>query len=158
MSQGLRALYEQDQADRREGRPWPETVERDRARRQRVEEIIAAGGLHVAEDYYRAAMIFQHGEALAHFWRAHELAKQAVALGYRKARWLAAATYDRWLMWQGQPQKYGIQSYRPAEDQPWELWKIDPATTDAERAEWEVKPLGELRPGESSWLRPAHRQ
>ncbi len=29
--------------------------------------------------------------------------------GHRPARWLAAAVYDRWLIYQGRPQKYGTQ-------------------------------------------------
>jgi hypothetical protein len=57
-------------------------------------------------------------------------------------------------MAQGRPQKYGTQAHRCSDDAPWELWPVDSATTDAERAEWDVKPLAELRPGESSWRRP----
>jgi len=154
----LRQLYEQDQDDRRTGLPWPETLERDRVRRRRVGELLAAGALGRPwepahpEDCYHAAMVLQHGESSDDFLRAHELAGRSVALGARKARWLAAATYDRWLMSQGRPQKYGTQAHRLGHDRPWELWPIDPATTDAERAEWEVKPLAELRPGDSSWL------
>lgn len=157
MNEELRELYQQDQEDRRSGRPWSETLERDRARRRRAEDLLATGTLRDAEDYCRAAMLFQHGETLEEYWRAHELAKQAVALGSTNARWLVAATYDRWLMGQGKPQRYGTQSHRRSADQPWELWPIDPATTDAERAEWEVKPLAELRSGESSWFRPPGR-
>ena len=156
----LRALYEQDQEDRRSGRPWPETLERDRARRRRVRELLAAGAGAEGEvpghpeDCYRAAMILQHGEALEDCWRAHELATRAAEMGVGRARWLAAATYDRWLMRQGRPQKYGTQSHRRGDDAPWELWPVDPETTDAERAAWEVRPLADLRPGESSWRRP----
>jgi hypothetical protein len=44
-------------------------------------------------------------------------------------------------MYQGQPQKYGTQYI--AEDGCWKLWDIDPATTDTERAGWDVPPLAE---------------
>jgi hypothetical protein len=85
-------------------------------------------------------MVFQHGERLEHFWRAHELALKAAELGHpQPARWLAAAAYDRWLMCQGQPQKYGTQYI--AEEVYWKLSDIDPATTDTERAAWGVPPL-----------------
>jgi hypothetical protein len=40
---------------------------------------------------------------------------EAAVLGHPKARWLAAA-YDRWLMYQGKPQKYGAN-----DDAPWWL-------------------------------------
>ncbi|MBO0777659.1 MAG: hypothetical protein J2P37_02420 [Ktedonobacteraceae bacterium] len=66
--------------------------------------------MQAGEDYFHAAMIFQHGERLEDYWQAHELAKQAVAQGYRPAAcWFVAASYDRWLMHQGKPQKYGTQ-------------------------------------------------
>jgi len=75
------------------------------------------------------------------YWRAHELARKGADLGHRGARWLAAAAYDRWLMRQGKPQKYGTQ-YVP-DGERWRLWEDDPATTDEERKEWCVPPLAE---------------
>lgn len=144
MNSELLTMFQEDQADRT-GDPQPgdphmgAVVERDRARRRRVEELVAAGALQAPEDYFHAAMVFQHGERLEDYWRAHELAKKGAELGYRQARWLAAAAYDRWLMRQEKPQKYGTQ-YRADGDR-WKLWDVDPATTDAERAEWGVPPL-----------------
>ena len=73
---------------------------------------------------------------------ARELALKAAELGHLQlARWLAAAAYDRWLMLQNKPQKYGTQ-YRSDGDR-WKLWDVDPATTDAERAAWDVPSLAE---------------
>lgn len=137
MNAELRALYEADQQDRR-GELSVQVAERDRVRRKRVRELLAAG-LTSAEDYYHAAMIFQHGEVPEDFGQAHELALKSAEMGHRPGRWLAAAAYDRWLMRQGRPQKYGTQ-YRPSGNA-WQLWAVDPATTDAERAEWDVPPL-----------------
>ena len=70
-------------------------------------------------------------------------------LGYRPARWLAAATYDRWQMYQGKPQKYGTNYvYDGRRDR---LWDVDPQTTDEERAAWDVPPLAEqLRKAEEA--------
>lgn len=138
----LLSLFGADQADRR-GAPSPDAIagllERDRARRARVEALVASGALTAPEDYVHAAMIFQHGERPEDYRQAHELALKAVELGHRQARWLAAAAYDRWLMRQDKTQKYGTQ-YVPDGDR-WKLWEVDPATTDAERAEWGVPPL-----------------
>ena len=114
-------------------------VQRDAERRQRVRALIEAGGLAEPADYYHAAMVFQHGADLADFWRAHELALKAADMGYRKARWLAAAAYDRWLMNQGRPQKYGTQ-YRAIAGK-WVLLDVDPETTDEDRSRWDVPPL-----------------
>jgi hypothetical protein len=69
----------------------------DRSRRRRVRELIAQDRLKTGEDYYHAAMLLQHSLRLADHWQAHRLAQRAVELGYRPARWLVAATLDRWL-------------------------------------------------------------
>jgi hypothetical protein len=142
----LLALYQADQADR--ARPydqidWKTVGPRDAERRRRVDELVAAGRARVADDYYHAAMVYQHGENVAEIRRARELALAAVKLedGHARARWLAAAALDRELMYQDQPQKYGTQYKRL--DGRWVLWKVDPATTDAERAAWGVPSLAE---------------
>jgi hypothetical protein len=141
MNQELRELFEQDQAERT-GPISPDLMEQDRKRRQRVQELLDNGDIVSAEDYFHAAMVFQHGEKLEDYWKAHELARRAAEQGHTTGRWLAAAAYDRWLMNQGKPQKYGTQ-YTSRDDGPFTLWDVDPSTTDGERAEWNVPPLAE---------------
>jgi hypothetical protein len=119
-----------------------QVLQRDRARRHRVEELVASEALQAPGDYFHAAMVFQHGEKLDDFWQAHELAKRGAELGHPNCRWLTAAAYDRWLMNQGKPQKYGTQ-YTSRNDGPYRLWDVDPTTTDEERAAWNVPPLAE---------------
>lgn len=118
---------------------------RDAARRKRVGEIVEAGDLKVAADYYHAAMVFQHGE-LEDFKRAHDLAVRATELdpGHDKAKHLAASAMDRWLMSQGKPQRYGTQFVRE-KGGVWKLHEVDPTVTDEERARWGVPPLAETR-------------
>ena len=143
MNQELRRIFEADQRDRTQ-RPVVEGVmERDADRRRRVQALIEAGGLVEPADYYHAAMVFQHGVELADYWRARELALKATDMGYRPARWLAAAAYDRWLMNHGRPQKYGTQ-YRAVAGN-WALWDVDPETTDEERSRWDVPLLAEAK-------------
>lgn len=146
MNEELKQLFEADQAERIEHPPYgtPDywaLRERDRQRRQQVAEIIAAGSCTTAEDYFHAALIFQHSDELDEIWQAHQLAKQSVELGHIPARWLAAASLDRWLMYQGKPQKYGTQ-FVP-DGQRHRLWDIEPTTTDADRAAWDVPSLTE---------------
>ena len=146
INQELQALYEQDQADRRTWEHFDQdqiqqVLQQDRLRRQRVEELLASEELQAPEDYFHAAMIFQHGETLEHFWQAHELAKRGAALGHPICHWLAAAAYDRWLMNQGKPQKYGTQ-YITREGR-WMLYEVDPTTSDTQRMEWNVPPLAQ---------------
>jgi hypothetical protein len=145
MNDELRALYLEDQADRGADMPLPELQARDTARRARVEQLLNAAAVQTADDHFHAAMVLQHGPAAEHAWRAHVLARAAAQLGvpgagqWYQARALAAAAYDRWLVQQGRPQKYGTQ-YQAREGR-WELYQVDPSTTDAERAEWGVAPL-----------------
>src|SRR5688572_15850881 len=115
--------------------------DRDRQRRTRADELLTAGALTTAEDYFHAARLFQHGDTPEDAWKAHTLALAASRLGYRPAWWLAAAAYDRWCMYQGRPQRYGTQYVSDGKRQ--RLWDVDPWTTDAERALWDVPPLAE---------------
>jgi hypothetical protein len=144
----LRRLHDEDQADRRPGPAginWDEVRPRDVARRARVREILDGGGARVAADYHHAAMVFQHGEEVADFRLAHELAVKAAELdpANRQSRWLAAAAKDRELMTLGKPQLYGTQ-FRKVGDR-WELYQTDPTVTDDERARWNVPPLAEAK-------------
>ena len=147
MNEELRDLYLEDQADRSADLPPHELAMRDTARRVRVEELVDEGGVQNADDHYHAAMIVQRGGSPEHSWRAHVLARTAAELGVTgapqeyQARGLAAATYDRWLVQQGKPQRYGTQ-YQAREGR-WELYEVDPSITDDDRASWGVPPLHE---------------
>ena len=143
----LMQMFEADQAERQPGAPFVQPAilaARDEWRLKRVREIQAAGGLKVADDYFHAAMILQHGGYAQHFRQAHDLALRAAELDpeHRTARWLAAAAKDRELQSQGKPQRYGTQ-FRRARDGAVRVYKVDPTVTDDERAEWEVPPLAE---------------
>jgi hypothetical protein len=142
----LLKLYEEDQADRR-GDPaqidWKVVTPRDDARQATVRELVDRGVAQVSADFYHAAMIFQHGHGVDEIALAHRLALRAVELDANnlEARWLAAATEDRWLMRQGKPQRYGTQKVR--ESGHWKLYDVDPAVTDQQRDEWNVPTLAE---------------
>jgi hypothetical protein len=139
--QELHALFEEDQADRRGELP-ADLRRRDERRRARVEQLPAQGAVTDPDDLFFAAMVFQHGPDRAHYRQAHELARHAAELGStRPARWLAAAAQDRWRMAGGLPQQYGTQ-YRSVGGR-WVLYRVDPATSDEERARWDVPPLAE---------------
>lgn len=142
-------LYEHAHAPQHGTPEYRAMRERDRQRREQVAKMMRDETLETAEDYFHAARIFQHGDIPEDAWTAHQLALQSAQSGHRPARWMAAAAYDRWLMYDGKPQKYGTQYVSDGKRQ--RLWDVEPATTDLERAEWDVPPLVEqLRKAEEA--------
>ncbi|WP_257451081.1 TPR end-of-group domain-containing protein [Archangium lipolyticum] len=148
----MKRLMDEDQADRRGAslsnpEQFKQIAERDRQRRQRVGELLDAGAAKTGADFFAAALVFQHGNALEDYARARELAAEAARRGHPHALWLTAAAWDRWLMRAGKPQRFGTQ-YRPdPATKQMRLYPVDPAVTDAERARWGFPPLAELSPG-----------
>lgn len=117
---------------------------RDRGRRDQAYAALAAlrnDGALSARDLYHAAWLFNHGETPEDAKFAHELASVASRRGHAGARWLAAAAYDRWCMYEGRAQKFGTQFVPDGER--YRLWDVEPTTTDAERAQWDVPSLTE---------------
>ncbi len=142
----LRALFEGDQTDRRAVAAGtlaaPDLAARDLGRRQRLEQLVADGALVSGDDYYFAAYLLQHGTTKEEFRRAHDFADAAMKRGNRTARWLFAATMDRWLVTIGERQQYGTQYVRIGAHG-YAMYTVDPAVTDEERAQYDVPPLGE---------------
>lgn len=142
----LHTLYRADQKDRSEEEvDWSAVSLRDTARRSRVKEIVAANGARVSDDWFHAAMIYQHGSTVEDFQTAHAYAMKAAELvpTHPKARWLAAAAKDREHMTKGIPQLYGTQFQNT--DGQWVLYTVDPTVTDEERAKWNVPPIAQAR-------------
>ena len=143
----LARIHDEDQKDREAGDKidWSVVGKRDEERLKRTREIAAQGGLKAADDYYRAALVFQHSSETADYQQAHQWCLKALELDpdLPSARWLAAATMDRLLMNQGKPQRYGTQ-YKKVQGK-WILWEVDPSVTDEERVKWDVPTLAEAR-------------
>jgi len=146
MNEELLALYRADQADRESPKASAGLLLRDADRLARVRAILARGEARIADDYFHAAIVFQHGHDDADYEMAHELARKASELvpPHPKARWLAAAAKDRALMKRGLPQLYGTQ-FRTDASGRWVLHPVDPTVTDEERARWNVPPLADAK-------------
>jgi len=114
---------------------------RDVERRQRASEILSSLSLPTKDDLYHAAWVFNHGDLPEEAQRAHLLATEAAQLGLDEARWLAAASFDRWCMYSGKPQKFGTQLV--PDGVRYRVWDTEPGTTDADRAEHGVPPLSD---------------
>lgn len=124
----LMQIYQADQKDREApvgGVDWKVVGPRDAARQKRVRELIDQGGVRTGKDYERAAMVFQHGDTPEDILLAHVLAVTALGKGNAGARWLAAASLDRYLHWLKQPQIFGTQ-FTNKEVSRKEGWTMEP--------------------------------
>lgn len=143
----IRRLYDADRRDHaREPRLGTKAhaalSERDRKRRAELGEIISRGGLREPIDHCLAAAVFLRGETMEEMGLARQCALACVEGGQAAGRAIAAAALDRWLMFQGSPQKFGTQIV--PDGSRFRLWDTDPETTDEERAEWDVPSLAEM--------------
>lgn len=112
----LKKLYDEDQAERLNSMSDPK---HDKERRDATTRILKDLKYPTKEDYYHAAIIFQHGDQLSDYKKAHQYAKKSLQLGRYKPDtpnaednlFLVAATFDRWQLNQIPPyhQKYGTQ-------------------------------------------------
>lgn len=80
-----------------------------KVRKAKVKALLAAGDLKTGEDFKEAAFIFQHGNNPDDCLFAHVLAMEAVIKGSDSAKWMEAATLDRYLQSIGRPQVFGTQ-------------------------------------------------
>ena len=103
------SMLPKDQADKLPSYDWEKDIpKRDEARREQARTMLAKTS-HNGEDYYYAAFLFQHGQKAEDYLFAHILATESVALGYSRAKWISAATLDRYLEQIGQKQVFGTQ-------------------------------------------------
>lgn len=146
----LKKLYEEDIKDRK-SRDWDKATKeeldwldkRDKNRKHQVIALYKKKEIKSGLDYHHAALILQHGETPDDFKLANKFAEKAVASGDDSARWLYAATLDRWLLSEGKPQKFGTQVKMNKKGK-WELGlPIDPNVTDEQRVRFNVPPLKE---------------
>lgn len=108
----LKKMYEEDQSSRKvEKIDWKVLLKQDSTRRVEVSEMIKQNKISTPMDYFRTAMIYQHGNDSVSYKLAWEYSKKASAMDSNNisARWLSAASYDRYLLSVGKPQIYGTQ-------------------------------------------------
>lgn len=144
----LKNLVSADRMDREaETIDWTAIDVRDNARASKVLEILRAGKVETAEDFYNAGMIFQHGSSPDDIKLAFSLATISARLApsHPAPKWLAAAAWDRYMIWKKQPQWYGTQSHFIKEIGKTSLYPVLPdAVSDAERAEAQIPPLSKI--------------
>lgn len=149
-------LWQLFQADQREHNRTDDQIvdlstvsARDIDRLDRVKQLYREGKIRTGADYFYAALILQHShDSIEDYLLAHEFCVISIIQGYNRARWLAAATEDRFLISRGQPQRFGTQ-YRVDDEGGWQLYEVDPDVTDGLRQSMDVPTLEEARSRET---------
>jgi hypothetical protein len=149
----LARMYAEDQADRKNAEKigWEKISARDAVRLTRAKELYQSNALKTGGDYFHTALLLQHSHESGDYLLAHELCIVAIGKGEERAKWLAAATEDRFLMDIGRPQRFATQ-YRPeppGSDGPIRLYKVDEGVTDALRREFKAPTLAEAKAREA---------
>ena len=148
----LARMFEQDQADRKtQDVDWNVVGERDDQRERRVKELISADALRSGADFYHAAMILQHAPTADDILLAHDLCVIAIGKGEERAKWLAAASLDRFLVRIDRPQRFATQYGSKRMNAPITLERVDPTVPDSLRRELNVPPLAEARKREEKF-------
>jgi hypothetical protein len=143
----LKFLFDEDQYEcinqPRDGTPeYIALRQKCKIRISKVKEILESEKSLSGDDHFHSGIIFMHGDCPDDFFQAYTLFLKAVDQNYEGAKRLAAAAFDKQLMYEGRPQKFGLQ-YVP-DGIRLRLWDVDPKTTDNERKEWDVPTLEEL--------------
>jgi hypothetical protein len=119
---------------------------RDAARRNEVLHLLMAGDIRTADDFFNAALIFQHGDSLPDTQLALALVTTAARMdaSNHDAEALMAQAWDRIMVKSGKPQWYGTQFVRSKTTGKWMLYPTDPsAVTDAQRQAMGLPTLAE---------------
>ncbi|MCC7333205.1 MAG: tetratricopeptide repeat protein [Flavobacteriales bacterium] len=126
---------------------WNILAPRDSIRRYNVLKLMNLNQIVTGKDYYRSALIFQHGKDSNDYRIALDFMRKAIELDSSINKWLLAAIIDRELMSRKQPQIYGTQYFKGNSDTAkWELYKIDTTIiSDKEREFYDIEPLAMIR-------------
>jgi hypothetical protein len=127
----------------------------DADRGHRVLELLASGAVSTPRDRFNAGLVLQHtglticdGKLISlsadNYYLAHHLFQAALDGGVEAARWLVAASIDRYLSFTEGRQLYGTNRVVDEETGQEMLVPIDRRVTDAQRAAFGVPPLERL--------------
>ncbi|APU70203.1 tetratricopeptide repeat protein [Christiangramia flava] len=143
----LVTMYKKDQASRMNGPiDWAVLSREDSIRRASVDRMIEEGKVKTAQDFYHAAMIYQHGNDTIASGKAVQYMKKAVEMDPSTNKWLLAAAIDRDLMRKGEPQIYGTQFLKNGMNEPYIQYEIDSTqVSDAQRQDYGVPTLAQQK-------------
>ncbi|WP_374355471.1 hypothetical protein [Chitinimonas sp.] len=143
-------MYRADQTSRAATNiDWVKLADQDAKRREKVGLLLRQGKVRTAADFFRAALIFQHGTSTTDIRMAVSLSNISYSLAEGderlKAGRLLAASWDRLMMQLKRPQWYGTQYQKIGPDGQWELYRVDETVTDMDRQKLGVPSLSEAK-------------
>lgn len=116
ISQDLAYAYRIDQQDRENLKSYVlqgKLYKRDSLRLSQVKEIYQKGKIITPMDKFHAAFVFHHSDNSKDYEIAAKMAEEAAAekelADNYLVQWLAKASYDRWMVSLGKPEKYNTQ-------------------------------------------------
>lgn len=131
----LAKMYQEDQAVRSvpfESIDWEKVSKQDLQHRVRVAELLKEDKVQTANDYFHAAMIYQHASDKDGYKLAHELSVIGAIKGNKTSIWLSAASWDRFLNSMKENQRFGTQ-YSSKDGKTFELNTTDEMVSDSMR-------------------------
>lgn len=105
-------------------------------------QMLKKGKIKTADDFYRAAMLFQHGTNFKSYAIAVALAAASGHLGEPWGRSLYAMALDRFLLSIGQKQHFGTNFEKIR--RVWQLSPYNKKTSDYERQSYLVEPIKKI--------------
>ena len=121
-----------------------EVAERQDGRIELVRSEIRKGNVDSAEGHLWAAGVLSLGNEREDLELALEQAQRAFEGGEKRGGLLIAEAIDKLLVMHDERQRFGTQLVLDTRNGRWQLFPVDPATTDAERAELGLPPLADL--------------
>ena len=147
-SQSLQNMYANSLRERLNGDTFAALGDKYRDRQEKrlefVRQYVREEQLETAEDYLYAGALLSTSPHEDDLIAAMASGLTAAEMGEDRGFRVAAEATDRFKMHRGENQRYGTQYYYAEVIQQWRLYRVDPDTTDAERAAMGVEPLAEL--------------
>ena len=141
----IQEITDADQAERAGGTMNADSLKRDLEKRKEIAGFFAEGCLLTGDDFFNAALVFQHGSVPDHYYQTWLWSKRAADLGHKKANWLIPRAVDRYLGSRGFKQLYGTQFYGTRTDDGflWCLSDVASGISDEAREKIGVRSLAE---------------
>lgn len=117
------------------------TDERQEQRRAEMMRRVEAGEIKTAEEHFYAGAILVRSGDIEQLLVAESLGRRAAILGDERGKPVAGEAVDRQALANGQPQRYGTQYVYSHVTGNWQIYLLDPETTDEERAATGLPPL-----------------